>query len=199
MAAKKSATTTARTARAPVVQEAAEVPVGASEAVIENSAIEDVVAIGPTVAALKDAVLVEPKAMTEFVSDLTKTQAEVATHMEKIVKSTEEMVAFGQGNVEAFMKASQVFAAGIQDLAKHFAATAQASLDESTAHFKALSAVKSPKEAMDLTTAATKTAIEKTLAEAGKVTDASMKLAEQVVAPITARVTLAVEKFGKAA
>ena len=59
--------------------------------------------------------------------------------------------------------------------------------------------MKSPKEAIDLQTAAAKTAIEKTLAEAGKVTDASLKLAEQVAAPITARVTLAVEKFGKAA
>jgi phasin family protein len=97
------------------------------------------------------------------------------------------------------MKASQVLATGLQDLSKHFAATAQASMDETTAHFKALTAVKSPKEALDLTTAATKTAIEKSLAEAGKVTDAAMKLAEQVAAPITARVTLAVEKFGKAA
>ena len=196
MAAKKSATTTARaSAPAPVTVAETEVPNGASDV----SAIEDVVGISPVVEALKETVSEKPKALTEFVSELKKTQAEVTTHMEKIVKSTEELVAFGQGNIEAFVKASQVLATGMQDLAKHFAATAQASMDETTAHFKALTAVKSPKEALDLTTAATKTAIEKSLAEAGKVTDASMKLAEQVAAPITARVTLAVEKFGKAA
>jgi hypothetical protein len=37
------------------------------------------------------------------------------------------------------------------------------------------------------------------MSETGKLTDASMKLAEQTFAPITARVTLAVEKFGRAA
>jgi len=36
------------------------------------------------------------------------------------------------------------------------------------------------------------------MAETGKITDASLKLAEQTMAPITARVTLAMEKFGRA-
>jgi hypothetical protein len=37
------------------------------------------------------------------------------------------------------------------------------------------------------------------IAETGKLTDASMKLAEQALAPITARVTLATEKFSRTA
>jgi len=36
------------------------------------------------------------------------------------------------------------------------------------------------------------------MAESGKMTDASVKLTEQALAPITARVTMAVESFGKA-
>ncbi len=202
MAAKKSATTTARTqARADVAKDGVEtVAVAvASDTKIEAEAIEDVVGVSPVIEALKETVSDKALSLSEIETVITKTQAEVTTHMEKAMKSAEEFVSFGQGNLEAMMKASQVLATGLQDLSKHIAATAQASLDETTAHFKALSAVKSPKEALDLQTAAAKTAIEKTLAEAGKVTDASMKLAEQVAAPITARVTLAVEKFGKAA
>ena len=200
MAIKKSATTTARTpARATVVDKAPAAATAAPEVVSESAAIEDVVGISPVVEALKEVISEQPAGISEIVTDLKKTQAEVATHMEKVMKSAEEFVSFGQGNVEAMVKASQVLATGLQDLGKHFAATMQAQIDETTAHIKALSSVKTPKEALELQTAMTKTAIEKTLAEAGKVTDASMKLAEQVAAPITARVTLAVEKFGKAA
>ena len=64
---------------------------------------------------------------------------------------------------------------------------------------KALSGVKSLKEAMDLQTSMARSSMETVMAETGKITDASMKLAEQAMAPITARVTLAVEKFGRVA
>ncbi len=119
--------------------------------------------------------------------------------MENAMKSTEELVSFGQGNVEAFMKSSQIWATGLQDLSKHFAATAQASMDETMATVKAMAAVKSLKEAMDMQSTLAKTAMEKMMAESGKVTDASMKLVEQAIAPLTARLTLATEKFGRTA
>ena len=41
--------------------------------------------------------------------------------------------------------------------------------------------------------------VEEAVAESNKLTDASIKLTEQTLAPITARVTVAVETFGKAA
>ena len=87
------------------------------------------------------------------------------------------------------MKSGQIWAAGVQDLSKHLAATAQASFDESISTFKALTCVKSLKDAMDLQTAFARATLEKTLAESGKLTDASIKLTEQALAPITARVT----------
>jgi hypothetical protein len=55
------------------------------------------------------------------------------------------------------------------------------------------------KDALDLQANLARSTMEKTLAESGKLTDASFKLAEQTIAPITARVTLAVEKFAKSA
>jgi phasin family protein len=117
--------------------------------------------------------------------------------MDKAIKTTEELMAFGQGNVEALLKSSQIWAAGVQDLGKHVAATAQATMDETMATVKAISSVKSLKEAMDLQASFAKTAMEKMLAETGKITDASMKLAEQAIAPITERVTIATEKFAR--
>ncbi len=130
-------------------------------------------------------------------AEVAQGQAKVKEGMEKAMKTAEEMVSFGQGNVEALVKSSQIWTAGVQDLTKHVAATAQASLDETLHTFKALSSVKSLKDAMELQSSLARSSMEKAMAETGKLTDASMKLAEQVIAPITARVTLAVEKFGK--
>ena len=73
-------------------------------------------------------------------------QTEVKMTMDKTVKSAEEFVSFGQGNFEAMMKASQIWAAGVQDMQKAVSATAQAQLETAMGTFKALSGVKSLKE-----------------------------------------------------
>jgi phasin family protein len=127
------------------------------------------------------------------------TQAKVKEGMEKAAKTAEELVAFNQGNIEAFVKSSQIWATGVQDLSKQIAAAAQTSLDESIAAFKALTSVKSLKDAFELQSSFARAALEKSMAESGKLTDASFKLTEQALAPIAARVTVAVEKFAKTA
>jgi phasin family protein len=117
--------------------------------------------------------------------------------MSKMMKSTEDFVAFGQANLEAFVKSGQIWAAGVQELTKLMATTAKESFDESVSTFKAISTAKSVKEAMDLQSTFAKTAFEKAMAESNKLTDASIKLTEQTMAPITQRVSVAVETFGK--
>ena len=145
-----------------------------------------------TVAALKDGA-------SGVAAGFEKTQAEVKANMEKAMKTAEEFVSFSQGNVEAVMKSGQIWAEGVQAFGKTFAATAQAHMDQTMNTWKALAGVKSLKEAVELQTNLARGAVEAVVAETGKLTDASMKLAEQTLAPITARVTLAVEKFGRAA
>ncbi len=143
-----------------------------------------------TVTSLKDG-------MAQAAAGFEQTQAKMKEGVEKAMKTAEEFVAFGQGNLEALAKSGQIWAAGVQDLQKQIAATAQASFDEAVSTFKAMTTAKSLKDAFDLQTSLARGAIEKTLAESGKLTDASLKLTEQALAPITARVTLAVEKFAK--
>jgi phasin family protein len=126
-------------------------------------------------------------------------QVKMKENVEKAMKTAEEMVSFSQGNMEAFLKASQIFATGMQDISKHIAASSKHSVEESVAFTKSLMGVKSVKEAVDLQSGFAKASVEKAVAETSKITDASVKLAEQAIAPITARMTLAVEKFGKIA
>jgi phasin family protein len=123
----------------------------------------------------------------------------VTQGMKTMMKSTEDLVAFGQANLEACVKSGQIWSAGVQELTKQMASTAKATFEESVTTFKAISTAKSVKEAMEMQSSFAKAALEKAMTESNKLTDASIKLTEQTLAPITARVTVAVETFGKAA
>jgi phasin family protein len=114
-----------------------------------------------------------------------------------MTKTTEEFTSFSKGNIEAMMKSGKVWTDGCQEISKTIAATAKARFESSMSNWKALMAVKSLKEAIDLQTSLTRTSVETALAETGKITDASIKLTEQALAPITERVSLAIEKLTK--
>ena len=116
-----------------------------------------------------------------------------------MVKTAEEFVTFGQGNVEAIVKSGQILATGMQDMTKNMAATAQASFDEALTAFRAMASARSVREAMDLQSALIRSTLEKALTQTGHVAESNLKLAEQAIAPIATRFSLAVETFGKSA
>jgi phasin family protein len=163
-----------------------------------EAASQPIMATADTVAAVTTAV-VETAVADEPTSPTSTPKPTLTQGMKTMLKSTEDFVAFGQANLEAFVKSGQIWSAGVQELTKQIATTAKASFDESVSTFKAMSTVKSVKEAIELQSTFAKAAMEKAMAESNKLTDASIKLTEQTLAPITARVTSAVETFGKAA
>ena len=116
-----------------------------------------------------------------------------------MINSTKDFVAFGKANFGAITASGKIWAAGVQDLTKQFVGTAMASYEESIALAKALSAAKSVKEAIDLQSTHGMASIARAVAESKSLADASVKLTEQAMAPLTARVTLAVESLAKAA
>jgi len=150
----------------------------------------------PLPAAARSVAAVTAKAI-ESASATEPAKSTITQGMKSMMKSTEDLVAFGQANMEAFVKSGQIWSAGVQELTKQIASSAKASFDESVSTFKAISTARSVKEAMDLQSTFAKAALEKAMAESNKLTDASIKLTEQTLAPITARVTVAVESFGK--
>ena len=169
-----------------LVEDIVEVPAAAPIAVESPIAVEALIAVEAPIAA-------------EAPVTAAATAVPVKQNMEKVVKTAEEFVAFGKGNMEAFVKSGQIWAAGVQDLSKQVAATAQAQFEESMTVFKALTSLKSLKDIFELQSTFAKTAMEKTMTESGKLTEASMKLTEQALAPIASRVTMAAETFGKSA
>ena len=126
-------------------------------------------------------------------------QAEAQTKMKdgvtRAMKTAEQMAHFSQGNMEAVMKSSQILATGLTDISKLWAEHARASFEESMATLKAMTSVKSVKEAVDMQTSFARASMEKAMAETGRMTEHSLKLAEQAAAPLTARMNVAVETF----
>ena len=115
------------------------------------------------------------------------------------MQTAEQIVTFGQGNVEALVKSSQILATGMQDLSKLMAASAQATIDEAMSAFRAMTSVRSLKDAADLQANLARSAVEKALTQSGQVAETSFKVAEQAFAPISSRLSLAVQSFGKVA
>lgn len=116
---------------------------------------------------------------------------------ESMMKAAEEMAEFGRGNVEAFTKAAQLYVTGVQDLGKHTVTVMQGLTDHALEGAKALASVKSLQEAAQVQTTYARGAVEKVVAESAKFQEAALKLAEQSVAPLAARMTVAVEKLSR--
>lgn len=170
---------------------AADTAQNTAEAAVEATKAQVAAGFEKTLASMKEG-------MENAAKGFETQQAKMKEQVVKAMKNTEEMMAFGQGNFEALVKASQIFASGMQGISKQIASTTQNSVEETVAMTKALAGVKSVKEAVDLQTGFARSLMEKAVAETGRITDASLKLTEQTIAPLTARVTLAVEKFGAA-
>lgn len=115
------------------------------------------------------------------------------------MQTAEQFVTFGQGNVEALVKSSQIFANGLQDISKLMAASAQATIDDAMSAFRAMTSVRSLKDAADLQTTLARSAVEKALTQSSQVAETSFKVAEQAFAPINGRLSVVMQSFGKAA
>ena len=137
--------------------------------------------------------------MVKATAGFQTTQAQVTENVENAMKTAEELLAFNQGTFEAVVQSGKIWSTGVQDIAQQLVASAQASFDETMATYRALVAVKSLKEAVELQTSLARSAMEKAMSQTGRVTEASVKLAEEAMAPLTQRFSLAVEKFARTA
>jgi hypothetical protein len=152
--------------------------------------------VTPAAAAAQAKTVIEEGA-TQARAAMEKGMEQATKTAEGFFKAAEEAAEFSRGNLEAVTKAAQTWAVGVQDLGKQMFAVSQALTDHALESAKALAAVKSLKEAADIQASFVKASMERAMSETAKINETAFRLAEQASAPLTARVTLAVEKFGK--
>jgi phasin family protein len=110
-----------------------------------------------------------------------------------------DLTTFGAANLEAVTASGKIWADGVTDLTNQVANTAKSSLEETVSAFRALTTAKSVQEAMDLQGTYGKAAFANAMAVSKSLTEASLKLAEQAMGPLTARLAVAVDSLAKAA
>ena len=114
-------------------------------------------------------------------------------------KGYDEISVMSKGNVEAVVKAGSIYARGMEDLSKTVIAITQSQLEASVAAAKAVMGCTSLRQMVDLQTDLARTQFDRIVADGGRLSEISLKVANEALEPIQARVNVAVEKFIKPA
>jgi len=113
------------------------------------------------------------------------------------MKAAQEFAEFSRGNAEVLAQVTQTWMSGTQDISRQAFAFVQSLTDHAMEGARALSGVKSLKEAAEIQATYARGTMDRVVSETAKLQEASLRLAEQVAAPMTQRVTQAVERATK--
>ncbi|MBA4162261.1 MAG: hypothetical protein C0515_09350 [Novosphingobium sp.] len=188
---------------------AAKKPVAAKKAAAPKKVVKKVAAAkaaakAPTATKLKDTIMTKTQNVAE---DFTAKLKEVATEAQTRAKDAFEKgqtyaaegVEFTKGNVEALVESGKILAAGLQDMGKEYVAEGKTALETVTADVKELAQVKSPADFFKLQGEILRRNFDAAVASTSKHSEMALKLANDAFAPISTRVSLAVEKVKQAA
>lgn len=117
--------------------------------------------------------------------------------MEKSMKSMTEMTEFAKGNIEAMIESAKAAAAGAETLTTHFVETSKTAMEEAQAAFKAMTTAKSPNELMQAQNDFAKAQFDKAVSTWSHMSETWLKVAGDVVQPISSRMAVAAETVKK--
>lgn len=156
----------------------------------------------PTISQLKDKIMATKKTpdFTEgFKTVVAEAQTKAQEAFEKSSAAFGEAGEFAKGNVEALVESTRILGTGLKDMGEEFVQEAKSAYETLTADAKELAAVKSPVDFFKLQAEIMRRSFDAAVAQGSKNTEAMMKLANDSFAPISGRISLAVEKVKKAA
>ena len=104
---------------------------------------------------------------------------------------------FARGNVEAVVESGKILAAGLQDMATNLASESRSVFEGMTADLKDLAAAKTPADFLKMQSEMLRKSFDSAVSYGSKNSEAMLKLANEVFAPISGRVSMAVEKARK--
>ena len=114
--------------------------------------------------------------------------------MEKSGEMAREMGELGKGNMEAFVASARIAAEGTGELAREAADFSRTRFEAMSSSFKDVASAKSPSEVFQIQSEFAKGAFEAMVQESSKMSEAWLKLAGDVVEPLSSRYAVAAEK-----
>ena len=140
-----------------------------------------------------------PKFAEGFQKIVTDSQGKVKDALGKGAAAFGEYGEFAKGNVEALVESGKILATGLQSMGSGLVAETKTAFETVSADVKNLTSVKSPTEFVKLQGDIMRRNLDSAVALTSKNSEAMLKLAGDVFAPISGRVSLVVGKFRKAA
>jgi phasin family protein len=134
--------------------------------------------------------------MTEGLAEL---QARAKSAYEQGAEYAAEMRELSKGNFDAFVESGRIFSAALQDLTKTATEESKAAVETLTTDAREIAAVKSPTELVQLQGKIASRNFDAAIAQLSRATETWVKLATDAAAPLSSRVSLAMEKARKAA
>lgn len=157
----------------------------------------------PTISQLKDTIMATTTKTPDFTkgiqSAIADIQEKTKAAFEKGTASLGEVSEFAKGNVEAFVESGKILAAGVQDLGTTYVSESRAAFETLTSDVKELASSKTPADFLKLQSELLRRNLDTAVATGSKNSEAFLKLANEVFAPISGRFSLALEKVKKAA
>lgn len=148
---------------------------------------------------LKDKTMETTDFTTKIKGAVTEVQEKAKEAFDKGAAAFSDYNEFSKGNFEAVVESGKILASGVQSLGTALVADTKSNFETLTAEVKELVAVKSPADFFQLQAAFARRNFDLAVAQASKNSEAMLKLANDVAAPISSRVSLAVEKVKQAA
>jgi|TARA_R100000049_G_C1946248_1_gene91508 phasin family protein len=141
-----------------------------------------------------------PNFAPNFANDMAaEMQTRLAGMYEKSTEMTGEMVTFQRANAEAMTEAGKILFTGMQDMTRGAVEETRKAADQMSEDARLMAAAKSPTELVKLQGDIMRRSFDHAVATGSKNTEAWIKLTNDAFAPLTSRVSEAVDKMNKIA
>ena len=153
----------------------------------------------PTITELKERIMATAKKSPDLSTIVTEIKDKAKAAYEKGSSLAGEVGEFTKGNLEAFVESGKILATGAQEIGRDYVDESKSAFETLTADLKKIAAVKSPTEFFQLQGELTRRNFDSAIAFGSKSSEKFVKLSNEAFAPISNRVSVAVEKISKAA
>jgi len=129
-----------------------------------------------------------------FQEAISEAQTKAKDAFEKSQAMLGEVGDFTKGNVEAVIESGKIYAAGMQEMGSSLVAEGRSAFETMTADVKELAAAKSPTDFFKLQSEMMKKGLDSAMATGSKNSETMLKLMSDAMAPLSGRMSLAMEK-----
>jgi phasin family protein len=139
----------------------------------------------------------QEQARKQFEQTVSSTKEQIEKASEQLARNFDELSSFSKANTDAVVAYGNVIFKGLEDISKEVSDYTRVAFDSSVAAGKRILSASSLREAIDCQADFTRTSFDGFVAEATKLQELSVKIANAAAAPLNARLNAAADSLTK--